>query len=365
MGKTVLAAVFIMVSFALAHAQQITVISPAAGNNWHQLSTYTITWTKSGAMQATAAIRLRRAGSPESEAATVQIVDGTANDGSFSWTVPDTVAPGNYFIRVRTDDSTVIGDSGIFSIALPLARSLSIEIPHGGESWEIGSTKAVAWLASNIEENCRLVLLKGNLVVGTIRDSFPPGQGGHAWNWKVGDYLGGGPAPTGNDYHIRIETVSGNFPSMPSGPFTIAPLPLVFHPLDPKPGFNILLRPDLMPCLAWGGKRPYLLEDWKVTIRVKNIGKAASAATTLQLYVEGKGTYSVQVPALAINAEFSFQNEYSWGTLGHKTVRVTVDPNGQVTESNENNNMISGSIAVISVFQDRFVAETNRCADPN
>jgi hypothetical protein len=97
-------------------AQSITVTSPAAGVPWDIGGTYTIAWTKTGTMQATVAIRLRSAGSSESDPAALTIANGEANDGSYTWTIPASVAPGSYFIRVRTDDSTVIGDSGTFTI---------------------------------------------------------------------------------------------------------------------------------------------------------------------------------------------------------------------------------------------------------
>jgi hypothetical protein len=42
------------------------------------------------------------------------IAAGEANDGKYlPWTIPDAIEPGNYFVRVRTDDATAIS---------PLAR---------------------------------------------------------------------------------------------------------------------------------------------------------------------------------------------------------------------------------------------------
>jgi hypothetical protein len=111
----VLAAV--LAASVVLSAQSITVTAPAAGNNWCLGSSHVIAWTKSGAMQPTVAIRLRRVGSPESADAALQIANGESNDGSYSWTVPNTLAAGDYFIRVRTDDSTVIGDSAAFRIS--------------------------------------------------------------------------------------------------------------------------------------------------------------------------------------------------------------------------------------------------------
>ena len=134
MKKLVLIAAMAALSLNLAlWGQSITVTSPTAASSWCKGNTYSITWTKSGSMQATAAIRLRAAGSSESDPATLAIADGTANNGSYSWTIPGTVAPGNYFIRVRTDDSTVSDDSPNFEIkACATGPSITVTKPHGG-----------------------------------------------------------------------------------------------------------------------------------------------------------------------------------------------------------------------------------------
>ena len=127
MKKTFLAVFIGICLCGLAQAQTITVTSPVATDDWWLGSTHNITWTASGAMQATCAIRLRLAGSPESADPALVIANGTVNDGSFSWTIPNSVAPGSYFIRVRTDDSIVIGDSKVFRISGPVVVS---QLPH-------------------------------------------------------------------------------------------------------------------------------------------------------------------------------------------------------------------------------------------
>ena len=146
MTKTCFAILTLLLLLPPLAAQTITVTSPAAGASWCIGKSYNITWTKTGAMQATVAIRLRLAGSSESAPAVLAIADGTANDGSFSWTIPASVAPGSYFIRVRTDDSTVIGDSGSFAInSCGGAPSITVTGPYGGVIWCRGKEYAITW----------------------------------------------------------------------------------------------------------------------------------------------------------------------------------------------------------------------------
>jgi len=118
MKKKLIVLILSMLAMSAAlWGQSITVTSPKAADEWCTGSTYTVTWAPSGAMQASVAIRLRVAGSSEKAPAAFTIANGEPNDGSFSWTVPNSVSPGSYFIRVRTDDSTVIGDSAVFKIS--------------------------------------------------------------------------------------------------------------------------------------------------------------------------------------------------------------------------------------------------------
>jgi len=99
---------------AMIPAQTITVTQPAANDTVNKGITYTITWRHSGTMDANVKIRLFDG---RNEAWVKNIVDSTANDGSFPWEVPDTIADGRYCLRVRTVDDQVLGVSGVFSIA--------------------------------------------------------------------------------------------------------------------------------------------------------------------------------------------------------------------------------------------------------
>jgi hypothetical protein len=98
---------------AVLTAQTITVTKPAAGETLAKGSSCTIIWTKTGTMGANVRITLRN-GSTLAEV--LVIADPAPNSGSFSWTVPATVADGSYKIRVKVKNETISGDSGAFSI---------------------------------------------------------------------------------------------------------------------------------------------------------------------------------------------------------------------------------------------------------
>jgi hypothetical protein len=126
-------------------AQTITVTSPDTGTDhvggWCVGSTHEITWTSSGVNQPLT-IALRHAGSAPDAAPALVIASGEANDGSFSWTIPASVAPGSYFIRIRTDDATVRGDGQNFTIHA--APAITVTSPNFS-AWTIPEPITITW----------------------------------------------------------------------------------------------------------------------------------------------------------------------------------------------------------------------------
>lgn len=99
---------------ASAWSQTITVTSPAAEAVWKQGETKTIQWTKQGETGANVRITLRAPGQTD---AVLVIADPAPNSESYSWTIPATVAPGTYIIRVRSkSNSQATDDSAQFEI---------------------------------------------------------------------------------------------------------------------------------------------------------------------------------------------------------------------------------------------------------
>jgi hypothetical protein len=364
MKRKMVIAVLGLFCAVLAYGGTITVTQPSGGSLTMGCPVQ-ITWTASGVSSNVKIQLIRPGGGLVGPLAT----DLPVGSSPFSWTVAAPAVVGEqYRIRVHAKDGTADGESAIFTVTAPgPAASLSLQSPHGGESWEIESTQPITWTAFNIAANCRLVLLKNDQVQGTIRDSFAPGQGAGSWNWHVGDYQGG-PAPAESGYKVRIETVSGDviYSAQSANSFTLTAPPIIFQPIAPVVATIFAASsPDLVACLAWDNQRPYLQEHKRITVRIKNVGQAAAPETTFSLYVEQHGHHTVTVRALPPHTSVSWSKLYKWATLGHKTVRVTVDPDNQVTEANENNNEISKSINVISPFQDRYVEPTDICSDQN
>ena len=156
--KTMLPAVWIfLIGAAHAYSQTIVVTNPGAGLVLYHNNTCSITWTASGDMDHRVKLRLWRTMGGSSEKV-LDIIDSTANDGSYDWPVPGTVAAGaNYFIRVRTVDDAVGDDGDLFSIAAP---AITVGSPMETGAYMVRGTTpiSIAWTSAGISGNVRIEL---------------------------------------------------------------------------------------------------------------------------------------------------------------------------------------------------------------
>lgn len=104
---------FMILLCTMMYSASITVTSPARGDIWYINDSYDIAWDTEGQMVEN--VRIRLLNHPALTVA-LNITNSTPYDQPFSWTVPSTVVPGFYRMRVRTTDGLVWGDSEVFEI---------------------------------------------------------------------------------------------------------------------------------------------------------------------------------------------------------------------------------------------------------
>ena len=139
----------------------IAVTSPGASSSWRPGSRQTIEWTRTGSLTPMANITLRREGAPEPEAPASRIADGCANNGSRVWFIPESLAEGRYFVRVKSGG--VQGDSAVFSIGASGAGSglpgpltpIRADLSMPGVGVEYANGNIVAWVKNNGPESVR------------------------------------------------------------------------------------------------------------------------------------------------------------------------------------------------------------------
>jgi hypothetical protein len=313
--------------------QSITVTSPATGDTWCLESTHTITWTKSGAMPANVAVRLRRAGAPEAELAVVNITDSTANDGSLSWAIPASVPAGDYFIRVRTSSPDVIGNSGTFHINSCTTPSISVTQPNGSE-WKKGSAYAITWTKSGTMPATVAIRLRRagapetETAVENITDSTA--NDGTSDLWTIPDTV-----PVG-DYFIRVRTSSPdvigdsvNFHIKAAGTLD----PGILEKLRHYREWEIKWPPDPDPCLCPEWKLPDF-RDFREVLGEKFIGSIVLFKNGVKLQELGTFGRGKALPG-SVKANL---NRRDFGLLkngGAKFSIAVLDANGNILNQSE------------------------------
>jgi len=94
------------------------------------------------------------------------------------------------------------GNGDIYAATL---TSITVTSPNGGETWQRGTTHTVTWsYTGDPGKKMKIVLLKGDIEVGTIESSVPRGSGG------IGSYTWSIPSSgtIGSDYKVRIQSMS-------------------------------------------------------------------------------------------------------------------------------------------------------------
>jgi hypothetical protein len=125
--------------FEILPEPTITVTSPNGGEQWIMGTSQNITWTSSGGVSNNLTIKY----SADNGTNWTTIATGEANDGTYSWTVPDTEGT-QYLVRVYDgNDPSVTDDSdATFNV---VSSTITITAPASGDVWNIGSQYNITW----------------------------------------------------------------------------------------------------------------------------------------------------------------------------------------------------------------------------
>ena len=185
--------------FTISEKPIIIVTNPTAGSNWQKGCNQLIKWTSQNNAGSNVQIRLYKRGSYVST-----IAGSATNDGSYSWSVPTTVAAAsNYQIRVN---STIADDySDNFTIANP--PTLTVTNPSSGSNWQKGSAYSIQWTSQGASgANVKIRLYKGGSYLQTITSitsstSSTANDDSYAWTMPTN-------LVAGSDYQIRIASTT-------------------------------------------------------------------------------------------------------------------------------------------------------------
>jgi hypothetical protein len=153
----------------------ITVTSPNGGENWQVNSQHTITWTCVGTVGNVQIEYSINNGDNWTE-----ITPSTENDGSFPWTIPDTVSDLCLIKVSETDDTPADTSDLVFSIR-PVS-SITVTSPNGGENWDVGSVYDITWTSEGNVRNVRIEYSTNGGNSWKIITQSTENDGSYNWN---------------------------------------------------------------------------------------------------------------------------------------------------------------------------------------
>jgi hypothetical protein len=155
----------------------ITLNLPNGGEQWIAGSTQTIRWSSSSGISNVALQLSTDAGNNWST-----IVASTPNDGSYSWTVTETISS-QCLLRVMNAAGGSPSDvsDGFFTILAPPLPTLTLTAPNGGESWLAGSSKTIRWNSTGTLANVALEFSASGGAVWTLIEASTNNDGTYQW----------------------------------------------------------------------------------------------------------------------------------------------------------------------------------------
>jgi hypothetical protein len=191
----------------------LTVTSPNGGETVERGTACPVSWTTEGNTGGYVKIELLKA-----NAVNRVITSRTANDGSYSWTVPQTQTTGaDYKIRITSKSNAALMDSSDGNFAITrAAASLNVTSPNGGERWTRGTVNTITWASAGSPGGyVKIELLKAGQVNRVIASSTV-NDGSYGWSIPRTQ-------TTGTDYTVRITSTSSSaIKDTSNGTFTIS-----------------------------------------------------------------------------------------------------------------------------------------------
>lgn len=131
-------------------AYPVTVLTNNGGSTWQGNTVQNITWTAAGLISGTLTLEY----SLNNGSTWNTIATGETNDGTYSWTVPNTPSA-QALIRVRDNTSTCQNDvsNAMFTISEPTPI---LTAPNGGEVWTVNSNRSITWNSNSFYSTVNL-----------------------------------------------------------------------------------------------------------------------------------------------------------------------------------------------------------------
>ncbi|MCP4152188.1 MAG: hypothetical protein GY757_30900 [bacterium] len=177
----------------IAPQSTITVTSPNGSEDLLVGTTHTVQWSTTGTVD-----NVKIDYSADSGSNWTTIIASTANNGTFSWTVPDAIST-DCLVRVSeaADNDPTDTSNAIFSISAPAPTpTITVFNPGGSTSWQTGSTNDITWTYENLSGDVTIDLYKNASYHSQISTTDVASE---TYSWAIPSNL-----TAGTDYQVRI-----------------------------------------------------------------------------------------------------------------------------------------------------------------
>lgn len=261
----------------------VMVTSPNGGEAFEVGTTQTIQWaTTDAAFNEAVTIHLMQGGTEM-----IAIAEGTANTGAFSWTIPTSLAAGDYTVRIHLMEAQIEDVSDATFSVLPLSQpTISITSPIAFA--QRGVDQTITWQTTGFQDRVRVYLYDGDQQVKVLSWGVYSTDDVGAFTWTVSRTR-----KQSDTYRIRLARVADESVETYSEPFSIGhgtetPTFLVTHPTTGSlversaitritwdaPGMQDRLKVYLykgdqqVKVLSWGVPASHGAFDWNVSSRI-------------------------------------------------------------------------------------------------
>ncbi len=223
MKKTLLLIAGILIFLAPLAAAAINIHKPSSAECWclggkpevHPYSTsQIIEWATQGPVPNNFYIHLIKAGALESAPPALVIADNFSPPLSsiyqFPWTIPCSIDPGQYRIKVGTVNPAISDQSKVFKI---ISCPLFVYSPPFYGACRLNSPQKIEWKTSNcFTGTVRLILLQNGKYMGVIASGLPSTK--KSFYWKAGQTDKG--SLSGSGFRVRVIRESGPREQLPT-----------------------------------------------------------------------------------------------------------------------------------------------------